>query len=290
MKTLRLIEYLQITISSKERNILENKLIELLKIELTEIHQGFKKASLEGKGTPQEIADRREEVIHAFFEKYFPFPFRVTKGNIIDSFGLNSSSIDCVILDPSHPYTIDSTNKRPSVILADGVDYAIEVKGSLASKVEIDRVLKQITSVKELTRINCGVFIDDLRTPYHYKIPCIIYVEETFKDIKLLLNYIVDYYQANGIKRLKQFDILVTNSSVIMNSHPDTINLSNRQGLLYVESKEYTLGVMLFWMTLIPLVQPQFNDDVIKHYLKFDDIRAQHLREYDEILRSLEQQ
>lgn len=269
---------------------MENKLIELLKIELTEVQQGFKKASLEGKGTPQEVADRREQVIHSFFEKYFPFPFRVTKGNIIDSLGSNSSSIDCIILDPSHPHTIDSTNKRPSVLLADGVDYAIEVKGDLTSKEEIFRLLKQITSVKELTRKNCGVFIDEERTPHHYKIPCIIYTDETFKDIKMLLNYIFEYYQLKGIKRLKQFDVLVTSSSVIINSHPETINLNKKQGLLYIESNEYTLGVMLFLMTLMPLVQPQFNDDVIKHYLIFDELEAKHLRDYDEILRNLEEQ
>lgn len=110
---------------------MENKLLELLKIELSEIHNGFMKASVEGKGTPQEVAERREQIVQRFFEKYYPFPFRITKGNIVDSFGNSSHSIDCVILDPSHPYTIDSANNRPSILFTDGVDFAIEIKGSL---------------------------------------------------------------------------------------------------------------------------------------------------------------
>ena len=106
--------------------------IRLLELEYKELKLGLSKASIEGKGTPQEIADRREELFHSFFIKYFPFPFRITKGNIIDSYNNRSASIDCVILDPSHPYTIDAKNNKASVILADGVDYAIEIKGTLA--------------------------------------------------------------------------------------------------------------------------------------------------------------
>lgn len=267
---------------------MENRLLELLKIELSEIHQGFEKASIEGKGTPQEVADRREELIRAFFEKYFPFPFRTTKGNIIDSYGLSSASIDCVILDPSHPYTIDTTNKRPSVILADGVDYAVEVKGSLKSEDEIERLIKQIRSVKTLTRKNCGVFFEDERTPYDFKIPCVIYAEETYSDIKTLVNMMFRYYEKEGIKRIEQFDILVSGDFAILNSHPHTINLRKKQGILVSETHGYTLGVMLYWMMLMPIVQPQFCDDVLSHYLISNSFFAKHLHEFDETLVKIE--
>ena len=70
--------------------------IKLLELEYQELKLGLSKASIEGKGTPQEVADRREELFHTFFTKYFPFPFRVTKGNIIDSYNKRSASIDCV--------------------------------------------------------------------------------------------------------------------------------------------------------------------------------------------------
>lgn len=262
---------------------LDNKLLELLKIELTEIHQGFKKASIEGKGTPQEVSDRREQIVQRFFEKYYPFPFRITKGNIIDSFGNSSNSIDCVILDPSHPYTIDSTNNRPSILFADGVDFAIEIKGCLKSKDEVTRAANQLISVKNLQRVNCGVYIDDLRTPFHFKIPCVLFVHETYTNIESLLDEIISYYYEMKVKRLNQFDLLVTSSCVIMNSHPDTINYNNYEGLILCESNDYTLGVMLYWMSLFPLVQPQFSDDVISHYLKID-LSARKLRKYEPML------
>ena len=97
-------------------------------------------------------------------EKNFPFPYRITKGNIIDSYNQRRASIDCIILDPSHPYTIDSKNKKASVIFADGVDYAIEIKGNLTDKDEIERALKQIESVKKLTRVRNGLIWDKDKT------------------------------------------------------------------------------------------------------------------------------
>lgn len=45
---------------------MNQEFIKLLEIEYQELKTGFSKASLEGKGTPQEIADRREELVHSF--------------------------------------------------------------------------------------------------------------------------------------------------------------------------------------------------------------------------------
>lgn len=86
--------------------------IKLLRIEFDELHAYFMKASIEGSGTAQEIADRREQYFSDFIGKYFPFPYLITKGNITDSFGNRSASIDCVILHPSHPNTIDTKSGK----------------------------------------------------------------------------------------------------------------------------------------------------------------------------------
>ena len=75
-----------------------DKFVELLKLEAVEIAASFRKASIEGEGTPQEVADRREEIVKNFMIKYFPFSFRVVKCNIVDSYGSRSNSIDCIIL------------------------------------------------------------------------------------------------------------------------------------------------------------------------------------------------
>ena len=93
-----------------------NKLIDLLRVETKEIALSFKKASIEGEGTPQEVSDRREAAIHKFMGKYFPFPFRIVKGNIVDSFGEKSNSIDCIVISPSHPFTVDIESDKASII------------------------------------------------------------------------------------------------------------------------------------------------------------------------------
>ena len=82
-----------------------NNLIKLLNSESDEINHLFEKAQIEGEGTPQEVSDRRENALTNFLKKFFPFPYRIAKGNIRDSFGKHSMSIDCIVLNPNHPYT-----------------------------------------------------------------------------------------------------------------------------------------------------------------------------------------
>ena len=56
---------------------MDNKLLRILDIESEKLSTAFRMASLEGKGTPQEVADRRENAFVAFLKKYFPFPTTV---------------------------------------------------------------------------------------------------------------------------------------------------------------------------------------------------------------------
>lgn len=84
-----------------------------------------------------------------------------------------------------NPYTIDSKNKKASVIFADGVDYAIEIKGNLTDKDEIERALKQIESVKKLTRVRNGLIWDKDKNEYTYKIPTIIFARIPIQILKI---------------------------------------------------------------------------------------------------------
>ena len=81
---------------------MNNKLLEIIKLESKEIASSFEKSKKEGEGTPQEVADRNESYVCDFMRKYFPFPYKIVKGNVIDSFGGRSNSLDCLILNPSH--------------------------------------------------------------------------------------------------------------------------------------------------------------------------------------------
>ena len=48
---------------------LSKSFYDLLNLEYKDMQSGFKRASVEGYGTPQEISDRREQLVHNFFQK-----------------------------------------------------------------------------------------------------------------------------------------------------------------------------------------------------------------------------
>lgn len=262
--------------------------IKLLELEYQELKLGLSKASIEGKGTPQEVADRREELFHTFFTKYFPFPFRVTKGNIIDSYNKRSASIDCVILDPSHPYTIDSKNNKASVILADGVDYAIEIKGSLSDRDEVIRALNQIKSVKELTRIRNGLIWEKDKNEYTYKISTIIYAEKTYANIETFIETILNYYREYKIKRLYQFDIIIAGDYTIINSCKGQISFNNMRAIFFEKTGDKSLAFLLYLMANMPLVQPTMNENIYNLYLNQLFPTFSYKEEWNKILEEIE--
>lgn len=247
-----------------------NKLIELLRAETKEIAASFEKASIEGEGTPQEIADRREEVINRFLEKYFPFPFRIVKGNIIDSHGNRSNSIDCIVLSPSHPYTVDPVNRKASVILADGVDFAIEVKPDLAQKTELERGLEQIRSVKRLRRVRTGLASKPEEIERAKQIPGFIFSETTYINAKTLISNIVDYYVDNAVPRAEQFDLIVVNNRLIAinNSKKSKFHRKDFEGIAVYETGEDTLAYFLFLMNLLPKSEPDMDKNIMTIYLQ----------------------
>ena len=253
-----------------------SNLLELLELESQELAFAFKKASVEGRGTPQEVSDRREVAVKKLLEKYFPFPFRVAKGNINDSYGKRSASIDCLVLNPNHPYTV-SDDGNFSVILADGVDFAIEVKPDLSKKDEIRRSLKQIQTVKSLTRINDGIIfgnrLDDKEKETAKKIPSFVFSDKTYVDIRNLIEKIVEYYEEESILRVQQFDCIVINGSgLLFNSRKKSyfdLNTS-QEGLFYVELGDATLAAFLLWLNKLPLSAPRLSASVLEHYLEFN--------------------
>ncbi|MDD4151539.1 MAG: hypothetical protein PHR68_02915 [Candidatus Gracilibacteria bacterium] len=255
-----------------------DKLYEILKFEAEEINYLFEKASIEGEGTPQEISDRREIVVKKFLEKFFPFPFKVAKGNIIDSYGLKSQSIDCIILNPSHPYTI-SNEEKYSIIFADGVDVAIEVKPDMSSETEIIRSLQQIQSVKKLNKIRDGILLKSNHTTDYLnnakKIPTFIFGTKASKDIRLLIEKIVNYYVNNSVPKNEQFDyIIINNRFIIYNSRKDSyFNLNNNlEGIFFVEYGKMTLLYFLLLLNKIPKSEPTMSSSVLEHYIDNNDV------------------
>lgn len=246
-------------------------IMKLLQLESEELSGKFAKASIEGRGTPQEVADRREAAVHTLISKYFPFPFRIAKGNIVDSFGGRSASIDCVVLNPEHPYTV-SDSGHFSVLLADGADYAIEIKPDLTSKDEIERALKQIASVKKLKRLRDG----RPATSPKDTINGIIFSNTTYTNLDLLISTITEYYVANRLKRTNQFDMLIVNKRcVIINcrhGHNFYPNNGAPEGMLILQSGLNTFAAAIFFMNKLPLSRLRPDDSVIANYIVQGDL------------------
>lgn len=244
-----------------------NKVIELLENEAKELDMEFKKAGIEGRNTPQEIADRRENIIRTFFKKYYPFPYRIVKGNICDSYGNESMSVDNVILNPIHPHTIDSKTNCASVILADGVDFAIECKSDLTSKVEIERVLKQCISVKKLKKVTTGVW-GTTAEEHDYHVPYIIWANKSYDNIDILLNSIAEYYSDNKVEQLFQFDIIyISNKYLIFNIGNNSLGGVKKYlpGFYYCECDEDGLAMLLWAMSNFIGAAPS-KKNIISYY------------------------
>lgn len=245
--------------------------MELLKIEYGSIKQRFKTAGIEGQGTPQEIADRRENVMTDFFRRYFPFPYKIAKGNISDSLGGHSNSIDCVILNPKHPNTIDLVTGKASMILADGVDYAIDIKGDLKDKDEVYRVLDQFYSVKKLERVRKS-HVEELfkgeKYPYYGKIPCVIFAMETYANIETLLGHICKYYEEKNLDRRYQVDIIFAGDYVILNGVENYIEIDGCKEFCVFKTGAEGLGILLFLMNFFPLSEDSMFGSVTMPYLR----------------------
>jgi len=255
------------------------KLNDLLVIEANRINLEFNDASISGRNTPSDVSDRREPHVSTFIQKYFPYPYRVAKGRIIDSFGKESNSIDCILLNPIHPYTVHPVSDEYAVILADGVDACIEVKPKLEGD-EINRALHQVRSIKKLRRVNSSVWDDvanDEMRNYSKQITSFIFSTTTYVDIRLLIEKIVIYYEDNPAPKSEQFDYIVINQRCIIYNarHNSVVNNSrdlifHEEGIYIINHNEKTLFHFLHrlnavYPSVIPLAEP-----AIFHYLRFN--------------------
>jgi hypothetical protein len=251
---------------------MNNKLLELLKYEGPSLSEEFKKSSVSGRGTPQEVADFRENAFRGFLSRYFPFPYRLTKGNIIDSFGGESDSIDCVLLHPSHPHTIDRFEKF-TVIMADAVQAAIEVKPNLQNINELNRGLVQIQTVKKLQRRESPLTAREKSVELRdesRRVPCFIFADrakanpiDTGKDT-------LAYYKAKNIPVVEQVDFIVINGQGIISNYklPNYSMIGQNTGLFWEKWGDLTVPAFLFKLNWVMPPQIHISRPIMEFYLK----------------------
>jgi hypothetical protein len=143
-----------------------DKLKDILINEATKLDMEFRDASSLGKGTPQETATFREGAFRDFLRRFYPAPYRIVQGKIHDLFDHEPShSIDSIIVNPIHPHLIDTEGKF-KLLLADGIDAAIEVKPDISNTTELERALKQGVSVKKLSQVTGPLILSDRHPKY----------------------------------------------------------------------------------------------------------------------------
>lgn len=273
---------------------------ELLRRECAELRLKFEKASLEAKGTPSDISDRREAHVQSLLRKYFPAINVVTKGNILSTDGTRSSSIDCVLLNPAHPDLRDE-NQKHSLLLAEGVDAAIEVKPDLAVKKELERALIQGRKLKSIHRERTSIPRFSLRKRENaealektlHTIPFCILTNKTPKDIKSFLTNIVEYYEEHSVKRIEQFDLIVDLNGVCIWNHCPYSYVNYRRDIrrafIVVDLEDDALSRFIKWVDQVPKSHMPMSSSVLQQYLPTEVGLGVHYKELDRRLLSVDE-
>ena len=205
--------------------------------------------------------------------RYFPYPYHVVKGNISDSNGNRSASVDAIVVNPVHPHTM-LRGRSPFFLAAEGVDYAIELKPDLGNHAEIERTLGQMRTVKKLKRATDGLLIGrkKLSQPLRelaLRIPCIIFAESTYSDTQHLIDKIVSYYKTNSVPTAQQIDMIcIADGTLVINSSKLTHFYLNVYGLVFRDFCEDVLYYFLFFLLRIPPSTPRLKPEVLSHYIE----------------------
>jgi len=251
-----------------------NDLYELLREDALQLSSEFRKASIQGRGTSQEIAEFRENAVQTFLARYFPFPHRIAKGKVRDSLGNIAASIDCVLCAPNHPHTVSARDKF-SLLLAEGVDCVVEVKPDIADKTELHRALEQGLTVKKLRRTTTSLIHKHhhlsnwaKRVPFGvFSMKCKASPIETGFEI-------LEFYQERKIDPIDQADFVVVNDVCVLSNFVDkslnrwnTEEFPNQTGWFYEGWGKDTLAGFLLKLHQVAHASIKLQEDVLPRYL-----------------------
>jgi hypothetical protein len=247
----------------------------LLREDASELESQFRKASIQGKGTSQEVADFREHAIQDFVARFFPYPHRVTKGKVRDSFGAIADSVDCIVCNPNHPYTIDSHGKF-TLLFAEGVDAAIEVKPDIGASAELIRGLEQGLSVKGLQRANAPTL---MRIPWvverSRRVPYVIFAMRCKASPIDTGKEIVEFYKSKGTPPVQQADFIVVNNVGIFANYLDASEYAwqtveepaDKTGWFFEDWRGNSLAGFIWRLHMVAHASLKMDEDVLARYL-----------------------
>lgn len=253
--------------------LLEN--LDLIEIIFKPTHEPFQN----DKGN---TGDAKEYSVQDFIGSYLTNEYRIQKGCIYNKTS-NSNNIDCVILAPNHP--ILTTPKR-SVILAEGVYAAVEIKPDIYDKKEFSRGLEQVKSIKALERKTYLPELSSLlrteTTPdFAKKIPCILFSNKSLKP-QDTVDFLKGKLASGELSIYDLPDMILTLDNGLYVFSPDIKRtpfgnwfLNNSQGftkttLLHFCETTKAQSLTLFLLHLLNLPSPilQTSDFILNEYIK----------------------
>lgn len=252
-----------------------NDLYELLREEAQQLASEFRKASIQGRGTSQEVAEFRENAVQAFLGRYFPFPHRIAKGKVRDSFGNVAASIDCVVCAPSHPYTVSARDKF-SLLLAEGVDSVVEVKPNIADRGELHRALEQGLSIKKLRRATTSM-PHEFHPLYEWarRVPYGVFAMQCKANPLETAFEVLEFYEERRVDPLDQADFIVINDVCVLSNYVqeslnpwNVVDYPNKSGWFYEGWGKDSLVGFLWRLHSVAHAGMKLQEDVLPRYLK----------------------
>jgi len=256
----------------------DHPLVQQLENWSADISREFERSSQKGGKSPSDVADQREKIVGDFLLNFFPYPFSITKGVIRDFDGNKSASVDLAILSPNHPRTF-SDNGLASLILADGVRAAIEVKSNPMSDQEIDAFVRQSKKTKKLRRREHALLpdISGVREmlgdkypefeDYHKEVPYFVFFLQKPASAEHCIRKILDRLQKENLREMPDF--IVINGLGIIVSEKFAGRIGYQQtGYYFEEWGERSTGGALLYLNTIPKNELEMSTPIMSLYLK----------------------
>jgi len=239
-------------------------------------------------GTPEAVANFREDFIREIIGRVFERTYRLSKGPVFDSFGGRSKSIDCVICAPNHPLFLDPIG-RDCALLADGVHSVIEIKPDISTlsddfDCELVRGLEQLRSCKRLKRTEPGMAsflftkLHDGDRDWLMRVPSHMLCLES-RGLAETAAYIAWYYQEKQVPLWEQFDFVVVLGQGMLEVPRAPKGPVQSPEILVRDLGEDALGNFLFRVATLAGPEMRLSKSLMERYLVgvFDDHRVTRL-------------
>ena len=117
-----------------------------------------------------------EKIVAGFLSEHIQCNFISSNNQIIDSMGGASDEVDICVCNSDQPFR----TKTGELILCEGVDFVVQVKAVISNN-EIDRIIKNCKSVKQLNRqLTLGVTVKGHEANFEHMIQRIPYIVFAF--------------------------------------------------------------------------------------------------------------